>query len=97
MSDRVQQRKDERECDSCHYPAKNLTEYIRRDEKKTLCELCASTDAGSVLDYPRNYDAQVAPILRTLCFIGNLILDTLTREADKRMAPDATLEKVRQC
>lgn len=88
MSERIKQREDEKECESCHYPAKELTEYpnrrneFRRDvteEAKTilLCELCANTPAGTAKQYPDQFPQ--ANVLQTICFIGNALLDALER------------------
>ena len=86
MSERIKEREDGKVCESCGYPAKELTEYPHRvnkyrndvtEESKTLllCELCAHTDAGTAKQYPQQFDN--VSTLQTLCFIGNAILDSL--------------------
>jgi ribosomal protein L37AE/L43A len=67
------------ECESCNFETSALKDYrkgIRRDESKWLCELCASTHAGSALEYTRQYEGQRV-ILQTICYVGNLILSRL--------------------
>jgi hypothetical protein len=87
MSERIKQREDEKACESCEYPAKILTPYRHRrnygrsdvtEESKTilLCELCASTVAGTATQYPDQFPSEIHT-LQTLCFIGNAILDAL--------------------
>ena len=47
-------------------------EYAR-GEKRFLCDLCASTPAGSAQQYPRQYEGQV-PILQTINYAANAVL-----------------------
>jgi hypothetical protein len=75
------------DCQSCYYATKALTEYdasdaIGRHEGRTkwLCDLCASTETGKTLDYPRQYEGQAAA-MRTSCYVGNVILDALKKHS----------------
>lgn len=90
MADRIKDREDELTCDSCRYPAKDLTSYNHRlnqfradvteeAKKILLCELCASTSAGTAKQYPNQFEGEINT-MQTLCFIGNAILDALERK-----------------
>ncbi len=66
-------------CDSCGYGTKtNEYAWDSVRDKPTpkpmnLCTLCADTLAGNTVQYPReNQD-----ILRTICHVGNAILDEI--------------------
>lgn len=81
MSDKPQ------ECEACYYPTVDLTQYDADDavgrfehRKKWLCELCASTETGKILDYPRQYEGQAAA-MRTTCYVGNVILTAIKANA----------------
>lgn len=73
------------ECDSCHYKTAALTRYDDRiaglngRDKETawLCKLCASTLAGNAYRYPEQY-RDSGNTMRTICYVGNVILDALT-------------------
>lgn len=75
-------------CFSCGFETVNLTEYPRRRaidyaegcETKWLCELCASTDAGTAVDYPTQF-VDIAS-LRTICYVGNVILAAIRARSE---------------
>jgi hypothetical protein len=68
------------ECDACHFETKALTYYGRERplrgerEHKWLCDLCASTNSGNTLEYPEQWPDRSADVLRTVCYVGNVIL-----------------------
>lgn len=73
------------DCEACHYETTELTEYRADDSigrfegrMKWLCDLCASTESGKTLDYPRQYEGQAATI-QTICYVGNVLLAALKR------------------
>lgn len=73
------------ECEGCYYPTKTLKSYARREpigtqEKKWLCDLCASTECGSAVDYPRQFESQRSA-MRTTCYVGNVILTELKKRS----------------
>lgn len=77
------------ECQSCYYPTEALTEYDAADSigrfegrKKWICNLCASTETGRIIDYPRQFEGQ-AETMRTICYIGNVLLAALGKEVDR--------------
>ena len=72
-------------CDACYFETKDLIEYDAADavgqfegRKKWLCDLCASTETGKTLDYPRQFEGQAAA-MRTTCYVGNVILAALKK------------------
>lgn len=70
-------------CDCCSFETTKLTAYdhegaLKRGAQKWLCDLCAETEAGRMLDYPSQFEGQAATI-RTVCYVGNVILATLKR------------------
>lgn len=73
------------ECEGCYFPTAELSQYDASDmigrhegRKKWLCELCASTETGRIMDYPRQFEGQAAA-MRTVCYVGNVILEALKR------------------
>lgn len=48
-----------------------------------MCDLCASTATGRCIQYPRN-QMSTRDILETICFVGNAIMDLITRKEDPR-------------
>jgi len=75
------------ECEGCYFPTKALKQFDKRDavgmhegHKKWLCDLCASTETGTALDYPRQYEGQQAT-MRTICYVGNVILEALKKRS----------------
>ena len=68
-------------CDCCCFETGALTAYrhesrLKADAQKWLCDLCAETEAGRMLDYPSQFEGQAATI-RTVCYVGNVILKAL--------------------
>ena len=67
------------ECDGCHFGTQALTAYPRRfpdnGEQKWLCRLCESTPCGAAVTFPKQYPE--ANVLRTICYVGNVILAAL--------------------
>lgn len=71
------------ECHSCDYLTEDLDIYDRgpgadSEEPMWLCALCASTRAGNAYQYPRQYPNE--DVLRTICYVGNVILDQLKEQ-----------------
>lgn len=62
-------------CHSCGFETHELKYYgpsvFGKTDGKWLCDLCASTFAGTAVDYPTHYDG---PTLATICYVGNVIL-----------------------
>src|SRR6185436_17441496 len=80
------------ECQSCNFPTKDLTRYDvfplssrgkAGVKHKWLCELCASTMAGTACEYPEFYPD--VNLYGTVCFIGNTILKAIR---DAGLKPD---------
>lgn len=77
-------------CLSCGFGTTHLTGYPRRRninyaegcETKWLCDLCASTDAGTAVDYPTQYPDIAS--LRTVCYVGNVILAAIRSRTTER-------------
>ena len=75
------------ECEACYYKTEALTKYDAQDaigrhegRKKWICDLCASTETGRIVDYPRQFEGQ-ASAMRTTCYVGNVILDALKKRS----------------
>ncbi len=71
----------EKSCDCCGFgPDVELENYPRRGSmaqdgsSKELCCLCAATHAGSAIDFPQQYAPNVIDTLKTICYVGNVIL-----------------------
>ena len=68
-----------KECASCGYETEtqsypqDSTIEVPNPEPLDFCELCASTVTGNTVQYPR----ECADVLRTVCHVGNVILDEL--------------------
>lgn len=65
------------ECHGCGYTT-TVREYKRDgakegDKPMYLCELCAGTPCGNMVQYPTD-DKR---ILRTICYVGNRLLDEI--------------------
>lgn len=68
-------------CASCEFKTEELIPCRRYDQSSVanrvkddwLCNLCASTSAGTAQHYPRQYQGQIA-VLSTMCYIGNELL-----------------------
>lgn len=65
------------ECEGCGYKT-TLRGYQRDgakpgDKRMQLCELCAGTPCGNMVEYPTD-DKR---ILRTICWVGNRLLDEI--------------------
>jgi hypothetical protein len=70
-------------CDCCQYTT-CLKEYKRPsggDWSATVsffyCDLCASTDAGISSENPHPEDGRAVEIMKTICYVGNAILDAI--------------------
>lgn len=75
------------ECEACYFPTVDLKEYCASDaigqhegRMKWICDLCASTETGRILDYPRQFEGQ-ASAMRTTCYVGNVILEALKKRS----------------
>lgn len=85
------------ECSSCGFETEALQSYPNHrtqyddaytDEsrRKWICALCASTAAGSALDYPTHYPEGTT--LKTICYVGNVILAALRRPTEHQEEPE---------
>lgn len=77
------------ECDFCGYPTEKLEfyKYSHADvENAWLCEVCASTAAGTAYHFPRQYDQK--EIMKQISFCANMILERIERGITQR-TPDA--------
>ncbi len=71
--------KAKKECAACGYETE--TQSYPQDnntggtdpEPLDFCELCAATVTGNTVQYPR----ECADVLRTVCHVGNVILDEI--------------------
>ena len=74
-------------CDSCGYPARQLKSYTSTDSERPvshlLCWICANTYAGVALFERGSRDGH-RETMRTIAFVGNVILDRL----DHRWPPE---------
>lgn len=67
------------ECESCHYETPALTYCADRILRSIwLCDLCAGTLAGNAAKNPVAYPH--ADVLRTICYVGNVILAEIRRK-----------------
>jgi ribosomal protein L37AE/L43A len=67
------------ECESCHYETPALTYSADRILRSIwLCDLCAGTLAGNAAKNPVAYPH--ADVLRTICYVGNVILAEIRRQ-----------------
>lgn len=64
------------ECQACGYKTE-VKEYDIQGEKLELCELCAGTPSGNAAAFPDYYRENTTAILRTICYVGNAILNKL--------------------
>lgn len=70
------------ECDGCGYETSmdRLTKYPRRDDRgdKYLCVMCKGTLAGTLVEceYPIEGDPEA---IRTICYVGNVLLDAIRK------------------
>ena len=69
------------ECECCEFKTAELKAYRsdknfpqERDEKKWLCDLCASTMTGAFHDYPEQHDRDSLYVMKTVCYVGNAII-----------------------
>lgn len=66
------------ECAGCNYETvlqKYKSGKPTKEVEVELCNLCANTPNGNAVFFPDQY--QDAHILKTLCYIGNAVLDKL--------------------
>lgn len=75
------------ECQFCGYKT-NLQKFAHdqnRPEDKgqfmELCDICSSTPAGNSIQYPSGKDTYT---LKTVCWIGNKLLDEVRKAAKKK-------------
>lgn len=79
-------------CDCCGYETTALEFYdppgfVGQNSKilwpkgKWLCWLCAATPASTHADYMMLYDGEHVDTLRTICYVGNVILAAIRGEA----------------
>jgi hypothetical protein len=70
---------EQKECDACGF-ATAVEPYDRREGtgQKWLCQLCAATETGAAIEYPRDYVGQLAT-MQTICYVGNAILAAIER------------------
>lgn len=68
-------------CESCDFVTAEIAKYsmmrffpAQPNRVKWLCELCASTMAGSAFEYPEQYPDKSGEILRAICYVGNSII-----------------------
>jgi len=70
------------ECECCGFKTEAITAYRTNRNfpkgpcpDKWLCNLCASTMAGTAHEYPEQYfEGRAGEVLKTICFVGNTIL-----------------------
>lgn len=68
------------ECGSCSFPTKALEPYRHKfDDWTWMCRLCAGTDAGNAAQYPQANPPGVNAMLRTVCYVGNAIMEELRK------------------
>ena len=73
-------------CEACYFETSALTAYRLNgmpgtadpERRKWLCDLCASTETGRIIEYPRQFEGQAAT-MRTICYVGNVILEVLKK------------------
>lgn len=68
------------ECECCNFETKALKAYDQRSApghpypQKWLCELCASSPAGTQFDFKQFNAPGELHILQTICYVGNAII-----------------------
>jgi len=74
------------ECESCGFETELFEvkepTYSGTPLRYRLCNLCNETLAGTAKFYPRQY--QNPEILKTICYVGNAILQELRRGRGER-------------
>lgn len=77
-------------CDCCRYPAKDLRpigaddagpdDGTRLEGSRTiLCGICAGTKASKWHEYRRSHGTETMELMRTICYIGNKVIDEIGR------------------
>lgn len=72
-------------CDGCRYPGAPLTPYettqigLMAGRKKYLCDLCANTMVGMHIEYDHTAHTRELEVMRTINYVGNVILTELRR------------------
>jgi hypothetical protein len=80
-------------CDFCHYET-TVTRYTSlgtpsgsggqmQKFSKDLCEICASTQASNMYNWPLQYDGSVAALTKTVAYLGNMLLDAIPNRQPK--------------
>jgi hypothetical protein len=71
------------ECDACHYET-TVKEYPVGPWKpgvmKRLCALCSGTHMGTTVGNPGAYPSDVVTVMRTICYVGNVLLDAISEK-----------------
>jgi hypothetical protein len=69
------------ECDCCQYETDALESYRSHSQAdgRWLCALCAGTTTSTCDEYPENHDPDKVEIIKTICYVGNAILDALKK------------------
>lgn len=80
------------ECDCCDYETAALESYrpnvgARSQRERWLCRLCAGTMTSTYDEYPEQHDHDALALMKTVCYVGNAILDALA--VCRRAAPGA--------
>lgn len=83
------------ECVACQFETTDVSDYGYAREgdhtrhhlpkeraHKWLCLLCAATPSGNAVEYPEQYP--YVSTMRTICYVGNVILAALDRERGRR-------------
>lgn len=76
-------------CECCGYPSKFLTRYehLHGDRMNPnggtcwYCGLCAGTETSSTSRYPSLHTPDVIRNMKTMCYIGNAIIDAIREKS----------------
>lgn len=73
------------ECDGCHFETPLLTRYYEDfchegRHVSWLCRLCANTTTGNAVRWPEQYGHK--DLLKTICYVGNVLLEAVTPKED---------------
>ena len=71
-------------CESCDFDTADLEHFPGGPglKEKWICKLCAGTVAGNLLNDSRAYGHESAAILRTICYVGNAIIQSIEKKGE---------------
>lgn len=80
----------EKDCESCCAEGVPLAEFERRQAPvnsgatKYICEVCASTNIGTITDYTKQYELDTIELARVIGNVTNLLLKEIRELKERR-------------